>query len=346
LFRQFKTHVKLPAALWAQPVRSTDHTLQTEGTLMAEPRIAPLVRAVLLQACAGVAALLAVERDTVADLSEIDSFQRAVSTQSTSDAIEFIKNFGSSHLVPDLIELLEPSVAREVCSDVLEESSRAKAPCEKVVKIRFEAAERTDAPISREVAPTGSTTSSPRRAPEFRPTTGKSMARHQAIQAPNINSASVPAKSGAEVVMPNLSSKTVTAGAESLQMPYESELLRRLVTRFAAPPFRVEHVDPRQPVVIITYVGGLSRYVMCGIAIGAPSRNSSARLSSRLVVRLAGGTSRSGRLSVDATHIVSLRGRAAGSLDVLDVYPDKPARARNGEYCWSTGELERLVGMQ
>jgi hypothetical protein len=170
-----------------------------------------------------------------------------------------------------------------------------------------------------------------------------SIVRPPEIQAPDANSLSIPPKNA--TVKP-LFSKSTTGRTESLRVPYESEIFRRLAARFAGPPFRVERVDPRRPELIIAYSGGLGRYVMCGEAVGMPNPNGSARLNSRLVVRLADGASGSAGLSVDASHIVSLSGRAPGSLDLLNVSPGKPARAQNGEYCWSTGEMERLVRMQ
>src|SRR5262245_6985032 len=80
------------------------------------------------------ATLLAVTKGSLADVSEIDAFQRAVSTQSKADALVFLRDFRSSHLTSDLIELLQPHLALEVCSSLSGGSSRVRAACEKVKK--------------------------------------------------------------------------------------------------------------------------------------------------------------------------------------------------------------------
>jgi len=63
--------------------------------------------------------VLAASASTLAAEGEIDSFVRAVTTQSKQDALAFIKTYPSSHLAPDLIDLLAPDVALEVCVDHL-----------------------------------------------------------------------------------------------------------------------------------------------------------------------------------------------------------------------------------
>jgi hypothetical protein len=54
--------------------------------------------------------------------SEIESYEAAVkaavTSQSKAEALNFIKNFGSSHLVGDLIASLPPAVAQQVCGDL------------------------------------------------------------------------------------------------------------------------------------------------------------------------------------------------------------------------------------
>jgi hypothetical protein len=50
--------------------------------------------------------------------SEIDAFDKAATSGSKEDALSFIHEFGSSHLVPDLIDLLPPDVAAAVCADL------------------------------------------------------------------------------------------------------------------------------------------------------------------------------------------------------------------------------------
>jgi hypothetical protein len=74
------------------------------------------------------AAVLSLAAVAVAQTSEIDAFQRAVDTQSPEDARAFIDAFGSSHLVPDLIELLEPEAAQQVCGD-LRDAARVQEAC-------------------------------------------------------------------------------------------------------------------------------------------------------------------------------------------------------------------------
>ena len=62
--------------------------------------------------------VLAASASTLADDSEIDSFVRAFGSQTKQDALAYIKAFPSSHFVPDLIELLSPEVAQQVCADL------------------------------------------------------------------------------------------------------------------------------------------------------------------------------------------------------------------------------------
>jgi hypothetical protein len=63
--------------------------------------------------------------------SEIDSYETAVRSQSKVEALSFIKNFDSSHLVGDLIESLPPEVAQQVCTDLQGSGpARARKACE------------------------------------------------------------------------------------------------------------------------------------------------------------------------------------------------------------------------
>ncbi|HEY7687338.1 MAG TPA: hypothetical protein VH835_01520, partial [Dongiaceae bacterium] len=59
---------------------------------------------------------------SAAQTSEIDSYETAVkaavASESKTEALNFIRDFASSHLVGDLIESLPPAVAREVCADL------------------------------------------------------------------------------------------------------------------------------------------------------------------------------------------------------------------------------------
>jgi hypothetical protein len=92
-------------------------------------------------------------------MSEIDAFQRAVSTQNEQDALAFIDGFGSSHLVPDLVELLRPEVAADLCANLHSRSPRVRAACDRVEKAAASAVA---------VAPTAS--SSPKTAGPASPT--------------------------------------------------------------------------------------------------------------------------------------------------------------------------------
>jgi hypothetical protein len=67
-----------------------------------------------------------------AQISELDAFQRAINTQNPQDALAFIDDFGTSHLVPDLIELLEPDVALQVCSSLGDPPPSARNACDKL----------------------------------------------------------------------------------------------------------------------------------------------------------------------------------------------------------------------
>src|SRR5262245_43266819 len=65
---------------------------------------------------AGALALIAGVNGPLAQMSEIDAFDKAVTSGSKEDALAFIHEFGSSHLVPDLIHSLSPDVAATVCA--------------------------------------------------------------------------------------------------------------------------------------------------------------------------------------------------------------------------------------
>src|SRR5262245_4668126 len=67
---------------------------------------------------AGALALIAGVNGPLAQMSEIDAFDKAVTSGSKEDALAFIHGFRSSHLVPDLIDLLPPDVAAAVCADL------------------------------------------------------------------------------------------------------------------------------------------------------------------------------------------------------------------------------------
>jgi hypothetical protein len=101
---------------------------------------------------AGVSVLalaLCVGRST-GETSEIDSYETAFRSQSKAEALSFIRNFASSHLVGDLIESLPPNVALQVCAD-LQDSGPARA--QKACKVLQEAlAVQPDVPAT-DIAP-------------------------------------------------------------------------------------------------------------------------------------------------------------------------------------------------
>src|SRR5262245_43160663 len=66
----------------------------------------------------GALALIAGVNGPLAEMSEIDAFDKAVTSGSKEDALAFIHEFGSSHLVPDLIDLLPHDVAVAICADL------------------------------------------------------------------------------------------------------------------------------------------------------------------------------------------------------------------------------------
>jgi len=79
--------------------------------------------------------LFAVSESSLAQVSEVDSYERAVISQTKEDALAFIEEFRSSHLTGDLIESLRPEVAREVCADLPSGVSRARRACEELRKV-------------------------------------------------------------------------------------------------------------------------------------------------------------------------------------------------------------------
>jgi hypothetical protein len=87
-----------------------------------------------------------------AETSEIDSYDRAVTSQNREDAIAFLKNFRSSHLVGDLIDSLPPDMARQVCEETADDVPQARRACQEV-KARSSA----DIPVgaAEPVIPTG-----------------------------------------------------------------------------------------------------------------------------------------------------------------------------------------------
>jgi hypothetical protein len=125
--------------------------------------------------------------------SEIDSYQLAVTSQSKETALAFIEEFGSSHLVGDLIESLQRDVAREVCGGLSSGPSSALAACAKLQPITsiepsIETPRQSLAPDPAAESGVSDTSISPAAGPELssyefadaRLHTGASVARHDA----------------------------------------------------------------------------------------------------------------------------------------------------------------------
>src|SRR5262245_11088696 len=75
--------------------------------------------------CAGAIALIAGVNGPLAQMSEKDAFDKAVTSGSREDALAFIKEFSSSTLISELIELLPPETAVAVCAGLASGASRA-----------------------------------------------------------------------------------------------------------------------------------------------------------------------------------------------------------------------------
>jgi hypothetical protein len=78
------------------------------------------------------AMLIAASGSSLAQLSEIDSYEQAVNSQSKEDALAFIEEYSSSHLIGDLIESLRPEVAHKVCANLSDGVSNARRACEQL----------------------------------------------------------------------------------------------------------------------------------------------------------------------------------------------------------------------
>ncbi len=129
--------------------------------------------------------------------------------------------------------------------------------------------------------------------------------------------------------------------------------LRYLVTRFERRRFAVTYLNRERGELVVTYVGGLGPYVVCGDWAGVNNPSPTAavgngpdRVSSRMVVRLGDGTGGPTSPSVDAVHVVSLARPVSATLNKVDVRLGQPARTGDGRYCWSTGEMERLAQLR
>src|SRR5262245_38260074 len=118
---------------------------------------------------AGALTLIAGVNGPLAQMSEMDGFDKAVTSGSKEDALAFINDFRSSHLIPDLIELLPPDTAAAVCADLPSgASSTANRACDEAKAIIATApAAGTAAPevVTPEEAPPAEDLSAPPAAP-------------------------------------------------------------------------------------------------------------------------------------------------------------------------------------
>jgi hypothetical protein len=84
----------------------------------------------LLALSASLAAVMMPGATSRAELSEIDSFQLAVESQREAEALAFIRAHPTSHLIVDLIEMIPPEVAQQVCQDLAGSvSARVQSAC-------------------------------------------------------------------------------------------------------------------------------------------------------------------------------------------------------------------------
>jgi hypothetical protein len=85
---------------------------------MTEWKRSPKGLRILLSLGASAMALFAAGESAMAQMSEIDRYDRAVNSESSVEAVVFIRVFPASHLVDDLIASLPPDVALQVCADL------------------------------------------------------------------------------------------------------------------------------------------------------------------------------------------------------------------------------------
>jgi SPOR domain len=143
--------------------------------------------------------------------SEIDAYDRAVSSQTKEAALAFLNEFGSSHLVGDLIDSLRPEVARQVCADLPGGVSGARRACEQLPTAPVAEAK----PASKEMQPSAlaaptqpietqpiggmppapATTSPPAAAPQSAPLPAESQGESIESTAPAVDPGTVAARS-------------------------------------------------------------------------------------------------------------------------------------------------------
>ncbi len=103
------------------------------GRLMGNREGTPRLSGLVALLSSYIAGILALSSCAPSGTAEIDSFSRAVASQKKEDAQAFIKEHRSSPLVGDLIELLQPDVALEVCSSMPSGVSRhARRACQQL----------------------------------------------------------------------------------------------------------------------------------------------------------------------------------------------------------------------
>jgi hypothetical protein len=279
-------------------------------------------------------AFLALSKGPVAQMSELDAFQHAINTQSKQDAMAFLDGFGSSHLVPDLIELLRPDVAAEVCGSMRGGTSRARTACDKVKKaIATQPAAGTAAlPQPAPTPPPAQVVAPVTASPEF---------------------AVVPKSTAPLAAAPNAQTALVPP-VEREPTGSRAQVLRTLAARFDQRPFAVDYVNQERGEMVVTYAGKLANFVACGDRAGVPIIVEPAaalgylsnRLDSRMIIRLEGGADKTTDISIDAIHVVSIAYPRSQAQNIVDVRLDQPARTGDGRYCWSTGEMERIAQLQ
>ena len=290
-------------------------------------------------------AFLAQSAGAAAQMSELDAFQRAVNTQKKQDAMAFLDSFGSSHLVPDLIELLRPDVAAEVCSSMRGGSTRARSACDKVKKAiaTQPAAGAAALPQPAPTPPPAQVVAPATASPEFA-VVPKSTAPLAA--APNAQTALVPPV--------DQEPSAGTSAARPAPPESRAEILRTLAARFDQRPFAVDYVNRERGEMVVTYAGKLANFVGCGDRAGltviaepeAALGYLSNRLDSRMIIRLEGGADKTTDISVDAIHVVSIGYPGSQAQNIVDVRLDQPTQTGDGRYCWSTGEMERIAQLK
>jgi len=291
------------------------------------------------------AALFVFSRGPAAQMSELDAFQRAINTQSKQDAMAFVDNFGSSHLVPDLIELLRPDVALQVCSSMRSSSSRGRSACEKVQKAiaTAPAAGTTAAPPPAPTAPPAQAVAPVTAPPAF-----------AAVPESETPPPVAPDEQTALVPPAEQEPGPVAPAAKPAPAKSRADVLRSLTVRFGQRPFAVDHLDRERGEVVVTYDGRVADFVACGDTLGSPGiaepaaalGHLSNHLNSRMIIRLTSGTDGTTGISVDALHVVSIGPVTSQAQNIVDVRLKKPARTSDGRYCWSTGEMERIAQLQ